>query len=196
MSRRQTHSSYSEDTVAITNAVTSGLQSYTQSFGTLRVSNLVMEYGGASELARAIAGTPGGKLPARGTDERKAYDAAARSVNRWLNWEAGTGKQARNPNNKATQAKLQSLMAKKQPPTSATVSMTGWLYYDSGDDARWRTIGKQQPIILTGSTLERFLTSMQAGDTHGAYGAIFDTYGASVLTMGAEDNPQVDITFE
>lgn len=192
---RRSHGVHTEDTTAIINGVNEGMKSYARGQDTVRVSDLLMEYNGdANQLTRAIAGLPGtGKLPARGTDDRKAYDAAARSVNRWLNWEKGTGKQARNPNNKATQEKLKSLMAKKRPPTSASVSITGWVYYD--EDARWRSIPVSGTISLSGSAFTSFLQNMQEGNTHGAYHNLFSAYGASVLSLGAEDSPQVQIDF-
>src|SRR5260370_41267889 len=117
--------------------------------GTVSISDLVMAYeGNKQELVRDIAGIPQeGKLPTRGTDERRAYDTANRNVNRWL--------QGRTPK-APVQERLNELYIDKQPvpadykdqlarqdkPASASISITGWIYYDSGDqyDSRWRRI--------------------------------------------------------
>jgi len=185
-----------EDSRGLLNAVTQALQTYTEGLGTIRVSDLLMEYNGnVNALARAFAGLPDtGKLPAKGTDDRRAYDTANRSINRYLNYEAGTGKQARNPGKPATQARLRSLMAKKKPPTSAGVTITGSIGYDRGD-FRHRTVGNP-PISLSGDAITRFLESMSAGDTHSAYREVFTSYGASMLMVGDSEPPDIAITFE
>lgn len=194
MAKRQTSMGV-EDTTAITHAVERGLSAYASGMGEVRVSDLVMEYGGSpAQLARALAGIPEGKLPGKGSDDRKAYDASLRSVNRWLNYEAGTGKQARNPNTKATQAKLKSLMARKRPPRSMSLTITGWIGYDN--DVRWRTVGSPTPIHLSSERLSSFLENMQAGNTHAAYREVFTAYGASVLQVEQDPGTQIDLDFE
>ena len=52
-----------------------------------QVGELVQRVGGIGELARITSGTPEGRLPAQGTEQRRAYLAARRSIERYLRGE-------------------------------------------------------------------------------------------------------------
>ena len=155
----------SEDTTALPQAFTQAYANYTSRQGNVRVSNLIMEYGGnKNALARELAGVGTGKLS---SDESKRVQYQMKNISRWLNYEKGDrGSQARNPNNKATQARLQALMARKNPPKNMSVTVTGSIGYDEGD-FRHRTVGNP-PIQVTGSNLMNFLEAMASGDTASA----------------------------
>lgn len=182
-----------EDTTVIVQATNDALKTYSETSGPVRVSDLLQEYGGSkSALAREIAGVGPGKLPSKGTDERKAYDAANKNIGRWLAYESKSGKQARNPNTKDTQQRLKQALEKKRPPSNMSIKITGWIGYDN--DFRYRTIETTLPN--NGATTEAFVQNMKDGNTSDAYQEVFQAYkvGRGIITV-SDDSPIISITF-
>lgn len=177
-----------EDTTVIVQATNDALDKYNSQ--PVSVSSVIMEYGGSkSALARELAGIGPGKLPAKGTAERKAYEAANKSIGRWLAAESGSGKQSRKPS-KESQERLKNVQ-KNRTPSTMSIHIEGWIGYD--DDFRHRTIDVQLPN--NGATVGDFLDNMKNGNTEAAYQDVFQAYkvGRGILTV-ADDNPQVIIT--
>ena len=177
------------DSSALANASNSAMTSYTSN---LRVSDIVQSYGGnKNELARDIAGIPqGGKLPAKGTPERKAYDTASRNINRWLKSESGKEGQKRRPNAEA-QGKLKGFFVKKSPPTKVVIDVTGDWVDPSGNVHRGKRIatdlGQGDPDI------QGMLEALQNGDDMGAWHAALEGY---VPGSYYESVSSISITFE
>lgn len=185
------------DNTALPGAVNAALQDWndTNIGDTVRVSDLLMDYNGnKSELVRDIAGIPqGGKLPAKGTPERTAYDTQMRNINRYLKSESGKQGQKRNPNT-ATQERLKQLARGKRKPQSANFIIMGTIAYSS--DVRERVIGADsQQINLSGSELDAFLDNIAQGNIQDAYQQLFEAYGVSGMAMQDDTTPDIDITF-
>src|SRR5579859_4875723 len=161
------------DTSALPQAANSGLDSYKASLGKVSLNDMLMTYNGSkSELAQALAGT---------TDKSStAYKTQMKNINRWSKGE-------RNPErSRATQDKFKGLFVQSNPPTSASVSITGWIGYD--DKYYYRTISATLPA--RGVTVSQFMSQLQSGNIQGAYNAVFSAYGVGggVLRV-ANDSP-------
>lgn len=168
------------DGTAIQEATQRGLDAYLDK---VSVSDLAMAYGGSkSELVRELAGIGPGKLPAKGTDERRAYDSQMRNVNRWMKAESGQGGQTRKPS-AATMEKLKSLYLGKNPPTFATIKVTGWIVDPSGNK-RHRTINTEDG--QTPVNAQDLLDAINRGDDMGAYDAMFAGYAPGSYVESAD----------
>lgn len=172
-----------EDTTALPGAFDASMKSYAQAkFQGVSISQAIQYYGGdrtaKQQLISDLAGTS--------DKSSKAYAHMKRNVNRWLK---GT-----NPKQVMTD-KIRRQLARKNPPASMNVVITGYIGYEGGD-WRWRTIGNLTKINLSGSELQSFLDAMRAEDTHAAYEAIFAAYpGAEGLTVAEDASTQIHLTF-
>lgn len=194
MAKRSKRTYTAEDSAEITRATNEALQEYTERAAPVRVSDLLMEFGGsASALARELTGIGPGKLPAKGTPQRTEYENQKRYIGRYLAYESGSSKQKRNPNTPETQARLKKIQMKRRPPTSMSITVFGEIGYDD-DDRRPRTISVTLPN--NGATPQRFLEYMQRGNTSEAYQEVFQAYkvGRGVLTV-SDENPEIHIEF-
>lgn len=185
------------DYIALPDAVNEQLQDWyaSQVPESVRVSDLLMDYGGSkSQLARDLAGIPqSGKLPARGTSERTAYDTQMRNLSRYLKSESGKGGQKRNPS-PATQERLKQLAMNKHKPQSANFVIMGTIAYSS--DVRERVIGADnQKIDLSGPDLAAFLDNIAQGNIQDAYQQLFAAYGVPGMAMQDDTTPEIDIMF-
>lgn len=177
-----------EDTTTITASYTSAMNAYKATYGPAKVGDLIQQFdGNKGNLARALSGVGSGKLPAKGTDNRKAYDAAQKSISRWLASETGSGKQARKPDS-ASQEKLNKLF-QPPPPKNMSITISGSIGYDGGD-FRERTISMGEGTMYR-IDAGAFVSAMQAGDTHAAYGATLANYAPLVIARA----DTVDIQF-
>jgi hypothetical protein len=168
-----------EDMSALPEAFARGMDGYAESFGDVTIAEVLQYFDGSkSALASALAGT---------TDKSStAYRTQQRNINRWL---AGTRKPSAETLNK-----FRKQVAGQRPPTSLNVTIRGYIGYDGGD-WRWRTIGNLKPIHLAGDSLQRFLDAMAREDTHSAYQAIFEAYGAANLTVAQDANTSITLNF-
>lgn len=179
----------------VNEALTHWYASSSASEATIRVSDVINDYGGnKNALVRDLAGIPQeGKLPAKGTAERTAYDTASRNVNRWLKSESGKEGQKRKPNQEK-QEKLKQLVKNKTRPKNANFVIMGTIAYSS--DVRDRVIGADsQQINLAGANLDLFLNNIAQGNIQDAYQQLFDAYGVSGMTMQDDTEIDIDITF-
>jgi hypothetical protein len=187
------------DNTALPEAVNTALEDWNANqlgnIGSVSVSDLLMDYNGnKSGLVRDLAGiSQKGKLPAKGTPERTAYDTQMRNVNRWLKSESGREGQKRKPN-AAAQERFRELSAKKRPPQTANFIIVGTIAYSS--DVRERVIGADsQQINLTGDELSAFFDSIAQGHIQDAYQDLFSAYGVPGMVMQDDTTPEIDITF-
>lgn len=160
--------------------------------GNVRVNDVVQAYDGdKNALVRELAGIPqGGKLPARGTAERTAYDTASRNVNRWLKSESGKEGQKRKPN-AAAQGKLKGLYAKKNPPTKVVIDVTGDWVDPSGNIHSGKRIatdlGQGNPDVAA------MLEALENGDAIDAWNAALEGY---VPGSYYQSVTSIEVTFE
>lgn len=185
------------DTTALPGAVHTSLQDWNATVvpGPVRVSSLLMDYdGNKSQLARDLAGIPQtGKLPAKGTPERTAYDTQMRNVNRYLKAESGKEGQKRKPS-ATTQERLNQLAESKHKPQAANFIIMGTIAYSS--DVRERVIGaNNQQINLVGDELAAFLDNIAQGSIQDAYQQLFDAYGVPGMAMQNDTPIDIDISF-
>lgn len=180
-----------EDSAAISRAYQEGLQEYSRNLAPLSVQDMIMSIGGdKSAFIRELAGiSQEGKLPAKGTPERRAYDSQAKNVSRWLAYERGDrGKQARNAEqSKPTQERFKNLYARNNPPSGRmSATITGWIGYDG--DWRYRSIEIPPPMGGRGDIdTEAFNAAMAAGDTSAAYGVLFAAYAPGLTVSEATE---------
>ena len=172
----------------ITDAVTRGLESY---YGIISASDVVQAFGGdKAALARSLAGIAlDGPLPRAGTPERTAYNSANRTLGRYLAYESGSSKQARNPQNKAAQTKLRQALVTKQKPTGMTITITGEIAVS--EDVRDRSVtidSDKYPIDVPA-----FIDYVQQDNELGAYAEVFDSYCRAMHVNALDD---MDIVFE
>lgn len=172
--------SYTEtDTTALPQATSAGMDSYKNSLGKVSLNDMLMSYNGSkSGLAQALAGTS--------DKSSTAYKSQMKNISRWTNGE-------RNPERSGlTQSRFKTLYVQSNPPTSATVNITGWIGYD--EKYYYRTISTTLPA--RGVTVSQFVNQIQAGNIQGAYNTVFASYGVGggVLRV-ANDNPAISITF-
>ncbi len=184
---------FTEDTTAITNSVATAYGNYVESQSTVRVTDLIINNynGNKSALAQELAGTNDKKST--------AYKSQMKAIGRWLAFESGetNKKKIRNPNGKATQSKLKGLVARKTPPHKATITMSGYVYYDAGKDARYRRIPANGDIQLSGNALATFIKAMNDGDTHAAYQEVWAQYGgATDLELAEGSDTEFNISFD
>jgi hypothetical protein len=187
------------DNTALPEAVNERLQDWQshqlEQIGTVRVSDVLMDYdGNKGRLARDLAGIPqGGKLPAKGSAERTAYDTKMTLIGRWLRGESGAKGRKATPSPE-TQAKFKEIMAKNHPPQLGNFVIMGTIAYSS--DVRERVIGADnQKIDLSGSDLAAFLDNIAQGNIQDAYQQLFEAYGVPGMVMQDDTTPEIDIMF-
>lgn len=168
------------DTTVIAGAHTEAMNKYTASLGNVRVSGLLQSYNGSkSDLAHALANATGTK-----------YQSQMSNINRWLAYESGSRdkRSTRDPQkNKGTIDRLKEMFIAKNPPSSMSITITGWIGYDN--DYRYRTITIAPPLYNINTPA--FVNSMRAANTHEAYREVFKPYAAA-LSVDSADNISID----
>jgi len=178
MASKRTYSGgYDEDKGAIESAYGEAIKEYAGSLDNFRATDMVqLFHGDTSALARNLAGIGAGKLPRRGTEERKHYETQKRNVNRWLAQESGRAVKEKRNIGEATQARFKELYARQNPPSGRmSASITGWIKVSN--DVRYRSI-EIPPLSRSRGEIDTdaFTSAMAQGDTSAAYAALFNAY--------------------
>lgn len=129
------------------------------------VDDVLTELGGTGRDATARLAEK--LLDARGLEAtKKNIENQQRSINRWLNYERGTGKESRKPN-KEMQAAMNKIGRNAQMARDGfTVAMSGDISVNG-----YRRSNRNAKVHLQGEHAEKFLNSPNWGSLAAAYGA-------------------------
>jgi hypothetical protein len=153
---------------------------------------------GRGSLARRMAGIGTGKLPAKGTAERKRYDSAMRSIQRagkagQINPKTGQPYQAR-PGTKRIEEVGKALRRERQLLRQKTITLKNVTATTTiNQDRKYSRVRQFGDVELTRAEFRKILKARNAGRTNEADALIGDKLAESRGLIGAPgiDNVQI-----